>query len=161
MLKYVHSNPKFEKRFNALKKSEKMAVVASKKAEEIISNIINNGKVPLSILGKFTKHGETRIKNCIKFDIGKGHRLVCVKEKEHLFLLFIGTHDDCDTWIENNRNLNPDPDNKNNITYEILHSVEQQADSISFDLTESDYEDVLLEKITEKDLQYVFRGLTG
>lgn len=161
MLKFVHSNAKFEKRLNALKKSEKMAVSAAKKAEEIISNIINNGEVPLSILGKFTRHGEARIKNCIKFDIGKGHRLVCVKEKENLFLFFIGTHDDCATWIENNRKLSPDPDNKNNIRYEISHPVKQMVNFISEDLTESDYEDLLFKKITEKDLQYVFRGLAG
>ncbi len=36
MLRYIHSHARFEKRFDALKKSEKMAVAAAKKAGEII-----------------------------------------------------------------------------------------------------------------------------
>lgn len=159
MLQYIHYNTKFEKRLNALKKSEKMAVAAVKKAEEIINNIKNNIEAPLSNLGKFSKHGEARIKNCIKFDIGKGYRLICVRKKDHLFLLYIGTHDDCATWIENNRNLSPDPDNKNWITHSVTNSSEISVNHLSEGLLEDDYEDILLEKITEKDLQSVFRGL--
>ena len=81
---------------------------------------------------------------------------MCVKEKAHLFLLYVGTHDDCATWIENNRNLTPDPDNKNTITYEVLNHSSENSDNRS-ELTEPDYEELLLEKITEKDLKYVFR----
>ncbi len=159
MLRYIHYNSKFEKQLKALKKSEKMAVSAAKKAEEIITNVLNNDNAPLSILGKFTKHGESRIKNCIKFDIGKGYRLVCVKDKGHLFLLNVGTHDDCATWIENNRNLSPDPTNKNMISYEVSTNSNESYEIISDDLLEADYEEILLDKITDKDLQYVFKGL--
>lgn len=159
MLRYVHYNPKFEKRLNSLKKSENRVASAAKKAEEIITSIINNGEVPLSMQGKFTNHGEARIKNCIKFDIGKGYRLVCVKEKDHLFLLYIGSHDDCTTWIENNKKLNLDLDNKNITTYEISRNSNDIFDNTCEDVVEKDYEELLLEKITEKDLKYVFSGL--
>jgi mRNA-degrading endonuclease YafQ of YafQ-DinJ toxin-antitoxin module len=161
MLKYVHYHSKFEKRLNALKKSEKMAVSAAKKAEEIINNILNHGEFPLSILGKFSRHGEARIKNCIKFDIGKGYRLVGVKNNEHLFLLYIGSHDDCATWIENNRNLTIDEDSRNLVTCVTLTADGREHLYNRDTQEEADYEEMLLQRITEKDLQFVFRGLAG
>lgn len=157
MIRYIHSNPRFEKMLAAMRSSEKMAVSAAKKADAIIRNIIKNGDSRLSVLGKFTRHGEFRIKNCIKYDIGKGYRMVCVKEQENLYLLFVGTHDDCSAWVENNRNFTPDPARKNLTTFLV-----EQADNPEYENTysaESDYEDILLSRITEKDLKTVFRGL--
>jgi len=157
MIRYVHSNPKFEKMLATMRSSEKMAVSAAKKADALIQNIIQNGESRLSILGKFTRHGEFRIKNCIKYDIGKGYRMVCVKDQDSLFLLFVGTHDDCSAWVENNRNFTPDSSRKNLITFEIEQNGYHRTDKSL--TTEPDYEDILLSKITEKDLKTVFRGL--
>lgn len=159
MLKYVHSNPKFEKRLNALKQSEKMAVSAARKAEDIINTIIQNGETPLSMSGKLTRHGEWRIRNCIKFDIGKGYRLVCVKEKEHLYLLYAGTHDDCSAWIENNRNYSPDPEKKNSIIHRVCITGNSDHDPSCPSENDPDYEDLLMQRITDKELQHIFKGL--
>lgn len=157
MIRYVHSNPRFERMLDAMRSSEKMAVSAAKKAESIINNIIKNGDSRLSVLGKFTRHGEFRIKNCIKYDIGKGYRMVCVKDGEDLFLLFVGSHDDASAWVENNRHFTPDPSRRNLITFEVC---QDQGPMEAFDLAdEPDYEDLLLSRITDKDLQTVFRGL--
>jgi hypothetical protein len=159
MIRYVHSNPKFEKMLSAMRSSEKMAVAAAKKADAVISNIIKNGDSRLSVLGKFTRHGEFRIKNCIKYDIGKGYRMVCVKDDYRLFLLFIGTHDDASAWVENNRDFIPDPHKKNLITYPVDHS-DGYMDAVNpIPNDEPDYEDLLLERITEKELKVVFSGL--
>ncbi len=157
MIRYVHSNPRFEKMLDAMRSSEKMAVSAAKKADAIIANIIRNGDSRLSVFGKFTRHGEFRIKNCIKYDIGKGYRMVCVKDKEDLYLLFVGTHDDASAWVENNRNFTPDSSRKNLITFH----VERPDDSDNQVLTpqEPDYDDILISRITESDLKIVFRGL--
>jgi hypothetical protein len=141
----------------AMRSSEKMAVSAAKKADAIIRSIIKNGDSRLSVLGKFTRHGEFRIKNCIKYDIGKGYRMVCVKDQENLYLLFVGTHDDCSAWVENNRNFTPDPARKNLITF-LVGQADNPEDENGY-CTESDYEDILLSRITEKDLKTVFRGL--
>jgi hypothetical protein len=157
MIRYVHSNPKFEKMLVTMRSSEKMAVSAAKKADALIQNIIKNGDSRLSILGKFTRHGEFRIKNCIKYDIGKGYRMVCVKDQGSLFLLFVGTHDDCSAWVENNRNFTPDSSRKNLITFEVVQNGCHGTDKSL--TTEPDYEDILLSKISEKDLKTVFRGL--
>jgi hypothetical protein len=145
---------------NALKTSEKMAVSASKKADEIIQNIIKNGDSPLSDLGKFTRHGEFRIKNCIKYDIGKGYRMVCVKDDDRLYLLFVGTHDDCSAWVENNRNFIPDHTRKGTITYNV-DMASQESETTVFFQNNEDYEEILLAKITERDLKTVFKGLVS
>ena len=160
MIRYVRSNPKFEKMLSALRTSEKLAVSAEKKADDIIQNIIKNGDLRLSILGKFTRHGEFRIKNCIKYDIGKGYRMVCVKDDDCLYLLFVGTHDDCSAWIENNRDFTPDPHRKNIITYPVEQTTNPDSTHVENSDMDPDYEELLLEKITEKDLKTVFRGLS-
>ncbi len=160
MLKYVHFHARFEKRLDDLKHSEKMAVAAAKKADDIINAIENDADAPLASQGKFARHGEARIKNCVKFDIGKGHRLVCVKENEHLYLLFVGTHDDCATWIENNRNFKPNPKAGNFITRRIPEQKKRTSQRLQNTWDETDYEELILAKVTEKDLQFVFRGLT-
>ena len=137
-----------------------MAVAAAKKADDIINAIVTDVDAPLTSRGKFARHGEARIKNCVKFDIGKGHRLVCVKEKDHFYLLFIGTHDDCAAWIENNRNIKPEPQSGNFITRRVSEGKTGKTQVLPDTRNETDYEELLLARITEKDLQYVFKGLT-
>lgn len=161
MIRYVHSNTRFEKMLNAMKTSEKMAVSAAKKADEIIENIRKNGDSPLSELGKFTRHGEFRIKNCIKYDIGKGYRLVCVKEDDSIYLLFVGAHDACSAWVENNRNFIPDPTRSNIITYTVEMDSDDSEEIEDPLRNEPDYDDLLFAKITDNDLKIVFNGLVN
>ena len=56
---------------------------------------------------KTTKHGETRIKSCIKFDLGDAFRLVTVQSNRIVWLLFCGSHDECDKWLNKNSGLTP------------------------------------------------------
>ena len=109
----LHRGAKFNRRLNALKREGKQASLAAKRAEEIIENLASGGKALPEQIGKLTKHGELRIDKCRKYDLGGGYRLVCVKQGEHLFLSHVGTHDDCDCWIENNRGFEPDINEKN------------------------------------------------
>ena len=161
MIQYVHSNPRFEKRLKDLRKSERFAVAAARKTDKIINNLVSKGRASIIETGRLTKYGEARIPNCIKYDLGKGYRLVCVKQKDHFFLLFIGTHDDCCRWIEDNRGFVPDKNRKNNITRIVCSlPVTERADTDDPE-QELDYDDILMARITEKDLRWVFRGLCG
>ncbi|MDA9791141.1 UvrD-helicase domain-containing protein [Schleiferiaceae bacterium] len=49
-----------------------------------------------------TNHGETRIQHCVKYDLGKGYRLVTIKHKGVVSLEFVGNHDDTDKWLNAN-----------------------------------------------------------
>lgn len=58
--------------------------------------------------GRMTQHGESRIRHCIKYDLGGGYRLVTVRPKDTVFLLlFVGSHDDAERWLDANRGLVP------------------------------------------------------
>ena len=50
-----------------------------------------------------TDKGETRIANCIKYDLGNGYRLVTVDFGEVVMLCHAGKHDDVDHWLDTNQ----------------------------------------------------------
>ncbi len=50
-----------------------------------------------------TDHGESRIKNCVKYDLGNGYRLVTVDFGEVVMLCYAGSHDEVDHWLDANR----------------------------------------------------------
>lgn len=47
-----------------------------------------------------TNHGETRIKNCRKYELGDGWRLVTVQSNKVCTFLFVGAHDDTERWLD-------------------------------------------------------------
>lgn len=116
---------------------------------------------------KRTKNGEYRLKNCVKYDLGHGYRLVTVKDGHNLFITFVGSHDQTDRWIETHRY---DCFCEDDSLYfsEIIDTDETiTTDQLSESLLpraliESDeYEQQLIDKIDEAVLKTVFPGLFG
>jgi len=158
---YLHRGPKFNRRLNALKRGGKQASLAAKRAEEIIENLASGGKALPEQMDKLTKHGELRIDKCRKYDLGGGYRLVCVKQGENLVFSHMGTHDDCNRWIENNRGFDPDiGENRQEISFtrerEPDHQPPEQGTG-----EEMDYDEILMKRIDEKALRRIFCGLSG
>ncbi|MBU1342275.1 MAG: hypothetical protein KKE44_04510 [Proteobacteria bacterium] len=54
-------------------------------------------------MGALSHSGELRLKAGIKYRLGNGYRLVLSVKKDCLFVLCIGSHDQCDKWLEKNR----------------------------------------------------------
>lgn len=52
-----------------------------------------------------THHGESRIKHCVKYDLQGACRLVTVQHNDICFLMFAGTHDKTDSWLEANKGI--------------------------------------------------------
>lgn len=52
-----------------------------------------------------TNHGESRIKDCVKYDLTGRCRLVTVQKDGRCVFLYVGTHDDCEKWINGHRGL--------------------------------------------------------
>ena len=90
-----------------------------------------------------------------------GYRLVYVREEEHYFFLFAGTHDDCDRWLNNHRNLKPEISAAHTplIASPTVHGTPAPVQSIT--AHEMDYDDLLMKNIDEKMLRRIFRGLCG
>ena len=114
---------------------------------------------------KRTKNGEYRLKNCVKYDLGHGYRLVTVKDGQNLFITFVGSHDQTDRWIETHRY---DCFCENDSLYfsEIIDTDEtitsgQLAESLhpGFSTVSDEYEQQLIDKIDDAVLKMVFSGL--
>lgn len=64
---------------------------------------------------QFTKHGESRIEHCWKYDLGHGCRLVTICDNGIHVLCYVGDHASCDKWIDKNRGLRLTVDKKNQV----------------------------------------------
>ena len=98
---YIHT--RVEKELERLKDQENTPGFAAEKARQIIYSLA--GGESLVNAGRLSRNGDARIKNCLKYNLGKGYRLVCVKEKNNIYVLFSGNHDSCHTWLDKHRCL--------------------------------------------------------
>lgn len=55
-----------------------------------------------------TANGENRIRHCRKYNLSDGCRLITVFNQDTYVFVFLGSHDECDDWIEKNRHINFD-----------------------------------------------------
>ncbi|BCX49859.1 DNA helicase UvrD [Haloferula helveola] len=79
---------------------------ASQRAFDEACRIIKCLELEADVSNKLTKHGESRIDHCIKYDISNdAHRLVTVHTNNFIYLLFIGSHDETESWLNRNRGL--------------------------------------------------------
>ena len=158
MIKYIHINPRVLKKLDELKEMESATAFAAKKADSIIKALLN-GKRPARA-GKLTRHGDARIKKCLKYDLGQGYRLVCVKDGRDLYVLFSGSHDSCDTWLDKNRNLKLSRVRETMERCLVKSSVNGVPAPMGCSEPE-DYDEIPLETISQRDLRAVFQGLVN
>ena len=160
----MHREPQLQKCLNKLRKAGGRAALAAERIEAIIATLASSDGIRPGQVNKLTRHGEARIDKCKKFDLVGGYLLVYVKEEDHYFFLFAGTHDDCHRWLNNNRNLKPEINGAN--TALIASPTAEVKTSSAHGVTEyaeydSDYDDILMKNIDEKMLRRIFRGLCG
>ncbi len=154
---YVHT--KVEKTLSRLQDQENTPAFAARKAQQII-DALADGIKPADA-GKLSKNGDARIPKCVKYDLGKGYRMVCVKERTAIYILYTGSHDSCHTWIDKNRNLKLDQFmaflNPYHASRKTGYAHTKRKDRRR---KEADYDELLMERITQKDLRMIFQGLT-
>ncbi len=74
-----------------------------------------------------TDNGETRIENCVKYDLPRGHRLVTIQHKNLIIFCYVGTHDNVDKWLNGHKGLTLSSDRKSlNITQSSIGINEPQ-----------------------------------
>lgn len=168
MIRFVHQDVKFVKRLQALSKEEKKAAIAAAKAEEILCQLKNQGHIRPEKVSGIRIYIENRIKNCFKYDLGSGYRLITVKEGEHLFILFIGNHNDCARWTENNKDLAPCLIKHRCTTFSVANSeldpeehYEDAASAEAFGADVDEDEEDPLADLDDKILRRIFCGLIG
>ncbi|QQS54071.1 MAG: UvrD-helicase domain-containing protein [Candidatus Competibacteraceae bacterium] len=50
-----------------------------------------------------TNHGESRIKNCVKYALPSACRLITIQTNDICFLMFVGDHNASDTWLDQHK----------------------------------------------------------
>lgn len=168
MIRTIFIDPRVRKQQQSLLRSGKKAAGAAEQVDAIIDRWVERGRL-WDDVAAMTKHGELRIKNCVKFDLGSGYRLITLKHAEKVVVLYAGSHDDCDRWLENNREL-PLELILNRCEVRQVHCVsaktpdasdplEARADAFGSNWEECD--NFAEEPIGERELRLLFSGLCG
>ena len=159
MAVFVHREAKFNRRLDTLKRGGKKPFLAARRAQELIKKLFKEDLTFLKETDNLTKHGELRIDKCRKYDLGGGYRLICVKQGEDLIISHVGTHDNCDRWIENNRRFEPELSEMREETF-LAEEEEPGNQSPEPEIDEEmDYDDILMKKIDDNMLREIFCGL--
>ena len=77
---------------------------AVKEISAVLYAVGQGEEEPLRVVKK-TKHGETRIPKCVKYDLHGFFRLVTIQDGGAVLFVFVGNHDDEEKWLSSNRGL--------------------------------------------------------
>jgi hypothetical protein len=159
-MKILFVSSKVKSRIAALEKAGKAGKTLAQKATGIIDSLASGGvRNHMDTVESYTKYGEKRIKNCRKFDLGCGYRLITLQRGKTVFIPFLGSHDECQRWLENNSRLKAFHTGKG----KIIHIEGRNAPLTNpknvenMDMDEDG--DGLLQNLTDEDLRTVFNGL--
>ncbi|MFA5905598.1 MAG: hypothetical protein WC836_16830 [Desulfobacula sp.] len=157
MIDKIHVHPKVEKLLDQMENLEKAPSIAAKRARNIIQNLVEGVKP--SHAGRLSKKKDARIHNLFKFDLGRGYRLVCIREKVCIHILFVGSHDHCDTWLDTNSRKKP---HKTEVSMNVYCVAPSQAEGMAKKFpAEPGHECFIIPEISQEDLKKVFKGLMG
>lgn len=154
----------FARQLNKLPLAGRQGVLALEQAREIMTRLVNSAAPAGDLRHKRTKHGELRLANCRKYDLGGGYRLVTVQDDDCLVLACIGSHDDCHRWLEKQREAALDVAAVKAAGRLVEIAGEPQSPPSNPDSTpamarEDPYEEALMERLNQEVLRQVFRGL--
>lgn len=160
VMKSLFVSSKVESRMAALEKAGKAGRNLAQKAAVIIDSLAS-GEIrnPMETVESYTKYGENRIKNCRKYDLGCGYRLIMLQRGETVFIPFLGSHDECQRWLENNSRLKAFHAGKGK-TIHIEDGKASPGNILDGEIMEGDEDgDGFLKNLTDEDLRTVFNGL--
>lgn len=152
MLKRVHLHPQVSHQLAAAEKQSNAPAIAAAKAKKIIDALIHGET--LTSAGLLRPRTDRRIKNCLKFDLGSGFRLICTREKNAVHVIFFGDHDSCDAWLT--RHGRRKLDSKQNVV--VLKNTPAPVLSRG---NEHIKKQTRVPEISQKQLRVVFKGLLG
>jgi len=156
----LYRTPLFEKQLKALGKTDKKGALAAERAAEIIRQLAVDGWQCVAMKNKRTRRGELRVRKCLKYDLGSGYRLISLRRDSELFLLYVGTHDECDRWLNKKRGsrLQVEPEGFIFIAGNGKAPTGQPADTVIEERAD-EYEEQLSARLSDTVLRQVFRGI--
>jgi len=160
-MRCIHIGAKVQSRLNSLKKSGKTGMALAQKATRVIEGLaFAFTRRRLNTVGSLTKYGEKRIKKCRKYDLGGGFRLITLQRGVRVFILFLGTHDECQRWLDNHSRLKKvSADNITLFEARLSDHPPDCPDRIDPEDIRQDAENEEGLQLSDRDLRRVFCGL--
>ena len=158
MITELHIHPKVEKALEQMKMQDNAPKIAAERAEAIIKALKTG--TSMARAGRLSKTKDARIRGLFKYDLGKGFRLISLKDKSALYILYVGSHDRSDIWLETNSKKKPHQTEVAMACYEVTQKKQKHANPAT--RSSADPEDDMCDRIppvSQKDLREVFSGL--
>ncbi len=153
----IHQTRRFEKQLQAMDKAGKNERDAARRARAILARL-QHDPLDTSAENKRTRYGELRLDNCRKYDLACGFRLIGLKRAGRLIFTYIGSHDDCQRWIENNREHQ---EKIESIPVPLMRNIKEESRQISptkVEPTIDEYGEQLMILIDDQLMRGVFSG---
>lgn len=156
----VHLHPKLERQLTAMEGQANAPSIAACRARKIIEAMIEGQTSQAS--GLFRARSDARVKNSWKYDLGAGYRLICIRTKQIIYIMHVGDHESCDTWLNNNSKRQPQ-NTEIKMTAFTIRDTSKPYDfqTVRAQDKEPDFDDQDLPSIPQEYLRKVFRGLAG
>ena len=131
-MKYLQEKNSITKQIRKLHQRGGHYQKAATKVYSIIGRI-QNSEDPYHGIST-TNHGETRIKHCVKYDLNGYCRLITIQNNGINALVFVGDHDECEQWLNRNRNYTLTLNDENQLTgLRVTENLIIQDDTINVD----------------------------
>ncbi|MFZ5765215.1 MAG: hypothetical protein ACOY4H_06410 [Thermodesulfobacteriota bacterium] len=156
----VYRTPLFEKQLVALTRTDRKGALAGARVEEIVRHLTRTDGAPVILKNKRTRHGEMRVRGCVKFDLGSGYRLICLKKGNAIYLLYTGTHDECDRWLNNRRGTKLEIETAAFVFIDAPGAADSDlAEGGSGGAEPDEYEQIVAARLDDRILRQVFGGI--
>lgn len=162
MIRSIHIARGLDRLVAELRRSGRKGELAVMQFEMIIGLLKIRGPEAAELVSKRTRHGEWRIRDCIKYDLGSGFRLITIRIEDRLYIPFFGDHDEADLWLDRHRNGGFLPLAAVFREETVAIPVAAVTGSTARDKPadgEDPYEEQLQAKLDESLLKTVFQGL--
>lgn len=153
----IHQTRRFVKALQVMGRADKSARDAAARAEKIIADLQADPLHEEAEI-KRTRYGELRLHHCRKYDLACGYRLIGLKRQRRLIFVYIGSHDECQRWIENNHENLEEIDSSPVPRRQEVAGAQSQASPLA-GADSDEYEEQLLARLDEQMLRDIFAGL--
>jgi mRNA-degrading endonuclease YafQ of YafQ-DinJ toxin-antitoxin module len=156
----IHQTRAFRKQLQTMRRAGKKERALAGRAEAIIRRL-QADPLDEKAACRRTYNGELRLRDCRKYNLSCGFRLIGLKRDNRLIFTCIGSHDDCRKWIENNRDVQDEIDSQPIPAIPIRDSRKARSGvSVSTKpVTDDEYEEQLMNRLDDHLLREIFSGL--
>jgi hypothetical protein len=161
MIVRIHRDENLNKQLRVLQASGAQGARVAEHVEALIERLVFKGERTLGEIGRLTRYGEARLRGGIKYDLVHGYRLVGMRQGEDLFLVFVGSHDECNRWVRSNRRMRTVVVKDGNEILPVRGEESQAGMDDGEEEADDDYLGPVLDRLTDTELRKIFSGLCG